>query len=43
MITQYTGEDWLDSIIVLTTAVPPTRGVIPEIESTQIRVKPKET
>lgn len=43
MISQSTGEDWNDSIIVLSTAVPSVRGVVPELETQTIRVKPKET
>lgn len=42
MITQSTGEDWNDTKISLSTAVPSIGGNVPELETQNVRIKPKE-
>lgn len=41
MISQSTGEDWNDTQISLSTAVPSIGGNVPELETLNVRVKPK--
>ena len=42
MITQSTGEDWNDTKLSLSTAVPSIAGIVPELETQNVRVKPKQ-
>ena len=42
MITQSTGEDWNDTKIILSTAVPSIGGNVPELETLNVRIKAKE-
>lgn len=39
MITQTTGEDWVDTKISLSTAVPSVGGNVPELDTVNVRVK----
>jgi hypothetical protein len=41
MIRQTTGEDWTDSKISLSTAVPSAGGNVPELNTENARIKPK--
>lgn len=41
MIRQTTGEDWNDSKISLSTAVPSAGGNVPELNPENARIKPK--
>jgi len=41
MISQSTSEDWNDTQISLSTAVPSIGGNVPELETLNVRVKPK--
>ena len=39
MITQTTGEDWNDTKLSLSTAVPSVGGEVPELDITNVRIK----
>jgi hypothetical protein len=41
MISQSCGEDWIDTKISLSTAVPAVGGNVPELETQNVRIKPK--
>ena len=41
MITQSTHEDWNDTKLSLSTAVPSVGGNVPELETQNVRIKPK--
>ena len=41
MITQSTGEDWNETKLSLSTAVPSIGGNVPELETTNVRIKQK--
>ena len=41
IIQQTTGEDWTDTKISLSTAVPSIDGNVPEITTENVRIKPK--
>ncbi len=41
MISQTTGEDWTDTKISLSTAVPSIGGNVPELNAENVRIKPK--
>ena len=39
MITQTTGDDWNDTNLSLSTAVPSVGGNVPELDVTNVRIK----
>ena len=41
MITQNTGEDWVDARLVLSTATPQVVGVAPKLPSQHVTIRPK--
>jgi hypothetical protein len=41
MIKQTTGEDWSETKIFLSTAIPSIGGNVPEIQTENVRLKPK--
>ena len=38
MISQSTGEDWVDTKLSLSTAVPSVGGNVPELETVNMRI-----
>lgn len=41
MIIQSTGEDWNETKLSLSTATPSIGGNVPELGTTNVRIKPK--
>lgn len=39
MIVQSTGEDWIDTKISLSTAVPSVGGNVPELETVNVKIR----